>query len=320
MHSDFKFHPQVTQIGAYFGPSGHVELYLLEGDTLALIDTGCVDTPERFIAPVLKERGRDLKEVQLILNTHGHFDHAGGNARVVAASKCEVWLSAYEAAAAEDLDLQFDQYFLPDYHLTNRTHLAEAARAEWKKQAEPSPVNRQLQAGEVLNLGRGVELHVVPTPGHTLGSICFYWEREGILFSGDSVVGGSSKPGGLPLIFHPEIYEDSLDLVEKLDINVLCLSHHYVSLSLPPESVKFGRTGKRFVQESREIARLISAAMENAVRAHADAPFLGAAASALTKIKERLPVTLNTETGVPADGGLGALYGNWRRYMRHRGL
>jgi hypothetical protein len=57
MHTDFRFHSQVTQIGSYFDPGGHVELYLLEGDRLALIDTGCADAPERFIAPVLKERG-----------------------------------------------------------------------------------------------------------------------------------------------------------------------------------------------------------------------------------------------------------------------
>lgn len=320
MHSDFKFHPQVTQIGADYGPSSHVELYLLEGDTLALIDTGCIDTPERFIAPALKERGRDLKDVQLILNTHAHFDHAGGNACVAATSKCEVWMSAYETAAAKDLDQQFDQYFLPDYHLTNSTHLAEAARDEFKKLGEPSPVNRPIQADQVLNLGRGIELRVIPTPGHTLGSVCFYWEREGMVFTGDSVAGGGSKPGGLPLIFHPDAYERSMNLLETLDINVLCLCHHYVSLSLPRDSVKFGRVGKRFVQESREIARLISAAMENVVRADLEAPFLRAAASALTKIQERLPLTLNPDTGLPVNGGTSALYNNWRRYMRHLGV
>ena len=314
MHTDFRFHPQVTQIGTYWGEKGHTELYLLEGDGLAVIDTGCVDAPERFIAPALKERGSDLKDVQLILNTHGHFDHAGGNASVVAASACEVWMPAQDAVVAGDLDQQFDEFYLQDSQLTDRSHMAEAAKADWKKLCEPSPVNRRLQAGEVLSLGRGMELRVVPTPGHTLGSVCFYWEREGFLFTGDSIAGGGSRPGGLPVIYHPQDYERSMDLVETLDINVLCLGHHYVSLSLPIESVKFGRIGKRFIQESRELARVIAGAMESAVDGRLGSPFLDAAVAALTKIQERLPVVLNSETGLPVDGGTSALYSNWLRY------
>src|ERR1019366_5357004 len=174
MHTDFRFHSQVTQIGSYFEPGGHVELYMLDVDYLALIDPGCVDSPERFIAPALRERGLNLKDVRLILNTHGHFDHTGGNARVVAASACEVWLPAPDAAIAGDPDLQFDECYRPDYQLTERTHMVEAAKADWKKLCEPSPINRRIQAGDVLSLGRGIELRVVATPGHSLGSVCFY--------------------------------------------------------------------------------------------------------------------------------------------------
>ncbi len=116
------------------------------------------------------------------------------------------------------------------------------------------------------------------------------------------------------MIYHPQDYERSIDLVEALDINVLCLSHHYVSLSLSRESVKFGRMGKRFIQESREIARVIAAAMESAADAEPGAPFLDAAASAVKKIQERLPVVMNSKTGVPVYGGTSALYSHWLQY------
>jgi glyoxylase-like metal-dependent hydrolase (beta-lactamase superfamily II) len=222
-------------------------------------------------------------------------------------------LPAQDAAIAGDPDLQFDEYYLQDYQLTQRTHMIEAAKADWKKLCEPSPVNRRLQAGEVLSLGRGIELRVVPTPGHTLGSVCFYWEREGFLFTGDSIAGGGSRPGGLPLIYHPQDYERSMDLVETLDIDVLCLGHHYVSLSSPRESVKFGQIGKRFLRESREIARLIADAMESAVDLEPRAPFHDAAISAVKQIQKRLPVVVDSETGLPVDGGTSALYSNWRR-------
>jgi glyoxylase-like metal-dependent hydrolase (beta-lactamase superfamily II) len=314
MHTDFRFHVQVTQIGSYYASRGHVELYRLEGDHLALIDTGCVDAPERFIGPALKEQRLDLKDVQLILNTHGHFDHAGGNSRVVAASACEVWLPDRDAAIAGDLDLQFREYYLEDYQFTGRMHMAESARADWKKLGEPSPVNRRLEAGDVLSLGHGIDLRAVPTPGHTPGSVCYYREREGLLFTGDSIAGGGSLPGGLPLIYLLRDYERSMDLVEALDINALCLGHHYTSLSLPRESVKFGQMAKRFIQESREIGRLIAAAMESAIDAEPGAPFLDAASSAAARIQARLPLVLDSETGLPLHGGTSALYSNWRQY------
>ena len=180
MHTDFKFHPQVTQIGSYYEPRGHVEIYLLEGDGLTLIDTGCVDAPERFIAPALKERGLDLKDVRVDPEHSRAFrprrrERTRGGviepARYGCPPKMPPWPRIRISSSIK--------YYLQDYQLTGRTHMAEAARADWKKLVEPSPVNRALQAGEVLNLGRGIELHVVPTPGHTLGSVCFYWEREG---------------------------------------------------------------------------------------------------------------------------------------------
>ena len=56
-HTDFKFHPLITQIGCYWGGGGHTELYLLEGDRLAIVDTGVADTPDGYVAPALAANG-----------------------------------------------------------------------------------------------------------------------------------------------------------------------------------------------------------------------------------------------------------------------
>ena len=314
VHTDFKFHPQVTQIGVYWGAEGHTELYLLEGERLAIIDTGVLDSPKGYIEPALAGMGRSLGDIEVIINTHGHHDHAGGNARVVAAGKAEVWVPEADVPIVEDIDLQFETYFRQNDVLVNRPDRLAASRARLDETAEPVKVDRALKPGEVLDLGKGITLHVVPVPGHTRGSSAYYWEKEGILFSGDAVLGTGSRIGGFPLIYSPTDYERTLDLVEGMDFATLCLGHHYRTLALTRESVKYGATAKQFVRESREIAHIIADGVASAVREQPDAPFLVMAHSALAKIRERLPLETDPETGLPVFGPTAALYGNWQLY------
>ena len=66
-HNEFRFHPQVVQIGCYWGEGGHTELYLLQGDTLAIVDTGVHDSPTKYLAPALATYGLTLGDVELDL-------------------------------------------------------------------------------------------------------------------------------------------------------------------------------------------------------------------------------------------------------------
>ena len=58
----------------------YVAAYLLRGARNIIIDTGIVPAPDRDIAPALRTVGLDLSDIDLIINTHGHPDHVGGNA------------------------------------------------------------------------------------------------------------------------------------------------------------------------------------------------------------------------------------------------
>ncbi len=52
-----------------------------------------------------------------------------------------------------------------------------------------------------------------------------------MLFTGDSLPGAGSRPGGLPLLYYPALYEETLARLEKVDFHALCLGHHYISLA-----------------------------------------------------------------------------------------
>src|SRR5437763_15751259 len=63
-----------------------VHLYLVRGPKIALIDSGASDSPSAAVEPALRELGLDWSDVDYLLNTHGHPDHAGGNGEFKAAA------------------------------------------------------------------------------------------------------------------------------------------------------------------------------------------------------------------------------------------
>src|SRR5919198_2951372 len=79
-----------------------VHLYLVRGEKLALIDSGASDSPENAVGPALRELGLDWSDLDYLLNTHGHKDHAGGNGELkefapqveIALHRADVYLAA----------------------------------------------------------------------------------------------------------------------------------------------------------------------------------------------------------------------------------
>lgn len=116
---------------------------------------------------------RKLDELKVspeaILLTHGHFDHI-----MAVPELCEKY---------KDLTV----YAYKDEEVL----LADARLNESKGFKRPTVINNvhYLENNEVLDL-IGTKWRVISTPGHTVGSCCYYMEKEGILFSGDTLFDG----------------------------------------------------------------------------------------------------------------------------------
>jgi glyoxylase-like metal-dependent hydrolase (beta-lactamase superfamily II) len=81
-----------------------------------------------------------------------------------------------------------------------------------------------MQGGDTVQVG-GVTIEAVDTPGHTLGSISLYLREEGVLFTGDTVLGL-----GTVAIFPPPhgdmaLYMQSLERLKSYDATLLCPGH-----------------------------------------------------------------------------------------------
>ncbi len=132
-----------------------------------LIDPG--DEPDRVL-----EMAGGL-DVQYIVLTHGHFDHAGAVKELKEATGAVV---ALHEAERETYQSVADQGFL------------------WGFALDPLPApDALLREGDEISLG-GLAFMVLHTPGHSPGGICLY--GEGTAFTGDTLFAGSVGRTDLP--------------------------------------------------------------------------------------------------------------------------
>src|SRR5437867_2701301 len=75
--------------------------------------------------------------------------------------------------------------------------------------------------GNELGPSDDVRLQVIHTPGHSVDSVCFYLEEEGVLFTGDTILGASSTT-----ISNLGQYLDSLGKLRDLpNLQLMCPGH-----------------------------------------------------------------------------------------------
>lgn len=120
----------------------------------------------------------EAKPVAILL-THGHFDHAG--AAKALAAQYDILVYAHEKEAET----------LADSRMNLSGPLAGGATTYH--------ADVFLKDEQELTLA-GLHMRVLFTPGHTPGGCCYYFPREDVLFSGDSLfcgsVGRTDFPGG----------------------------------------------------------------------------------------------------------------------------
>ncbi|NLW18618.1 MAG: MBL fold metallo-hydrolase [Candidatus Cloacimonetes bacterium] len=126
----------------------------------------------------LLERIHELGlKVPLIVNTHGHGDHIGGNDFFKNALGAKVLIHPADAHLLTDNKLNFSEYLGSPLQL--------------------SPADLLAEDGESISLGSH-SFKIIHTPGHTPGCICLHSDK--FLFSGDTLfelsVGRTDFPGG----------------------------------------------------------------------------------------------------------------------------
>lgn len=140
-----------------------------------------------------RDRGWEITQV---LNTHEHLDHTGGNDAMIAATGARLLAHANAGGSIAGMD-------------------------------------RGLQAGDTVTIGRTVELEALDTPGHTMSHVCLLSHSDTpALFCGDTLFNagaGNCHNGGHP----EELYATFAGQLARLPDNTLIYpGHDYIATNL----------------------------------------------------------------------------------------
>ena len=176
-------------------------------------------------------------EITQILNTHEHGDHTGGNAAMIAATGAR--LLAHRGA----------------------------------KDSIPG-IDVGLAAGDVVKVGRSVELEALDTPGHTMSHVCLLARADTpALFCGDTLFNagaGNCHNGGHP----EELYETFAGQLARLpDETLVYPGHDYIANNLDftldrePDNARAEALRREIEGQDPHEAKVTTLALEKEVNA-----------------------------------------------------
>jgi metallo-beta-lactamase class B len=222
----------------YYVGTGELSSILVTSDRGDILIDGDLNESAPAIADHIKALGFKLSDIKLILNSHAHYDHAGGIAQLQRMTGADVRLSPWSAKLLATGEPG------PDDQQYGILHpIAKIAKAG------------VLHDGETVHLGP-LALTAHFTPGHTPGGTTWTWkscEKDRCL---NMVYIDSLSTAAAPdfrFSDHPDLvksFEKSFDLVGALPCDILLTPHPDISKTMDRLARRDGGEANAFVDTS----------------------------------------------------------------------
>lgn len=177
-----------------------VNIWLLRGDPLTLIDTGPrTDEALAALEAGLRREGVRLEDIELVIPTHHHLDHSGliativarSGARVAALDRAAEYGLTYAERSAADRSFSVE---LMRHHGVPES-VIEANEGFWdfiRDTSEAYTTDIVLSDGDVITAGSR-DLRILARPGHSTTDALLFDEASATAFVGDHLLAGISS-------------------------------------------------------------------------------------------------------------------------------
>ena len=248
-------------------PVGEVNVFVLWGEALTLIDTGAnTKESKEVLVQGLREIGITINDIEQIILTHHHIDHSGGlnffqkDVPVYGHKNNQRWLSIMD-----DFRTNHDQFYV---NFCSELGMPEEL-IEKISNYQTKELNGQCERNLQGYLGDGDSLpglhewKAIETLGHAQSQLSFYHEKDGVMIGGDQLL--STVPVN-PIVeppmdpgterSHPLLqYNESLRKWMKLPISTLYAGHG-MEIESVQELIKFRKTSQH--KRAMHVKELIS--------------------------------------------------------------
>lgn len=188
-----------------------------------LVDTGHSSTFGECIYETLKEIFSDGFTLKAIINTHGHSDHAGGNAWLAKKTGCEIWATHGENAIIEnpELEMMIAWGGIPFHEI-----------ASVRNSTEPSHVTNYISYDQKIETPNGT-FSFLHLPGHTKNMAGVYFQeknssenQKSAFFLGDAIFGREMlRKYWIPFVLNIGQFKNSLSLIPQTKSSYYIPSH-----------------------------------------------------------------------------------------------
>jgi len=211
-------------------------VYLIDEEKKALIDSG-PSTSADAVLDGIKRVGVNPDDIDYIIITHIHLDHAGG-AGVLIKDMPQAQVVVHHSGA---------RYLVNPARLVSSVAKVQGEEG-MKRYGEVVPIGKErvkpIYGGDVLKLGEEQALKFIDAPGHAPHEICIYESQNNGLFAGDAVGIYLAEyevllPVTPPPSFDSELFVNTLERLMGLNASMIYFAH-------------FGATDK--VQENLRLA------------------------------------------------------------------
>lgn len=202
---------------------GHVRSFLIDdGQGLTLIDT-LLDQQGSLVLAEIAQMGKKPQDLKRIILTHAHQSHMGGLAGLKAATGARVYSHDWEAPILEGkkkVQVPPTTSFIPRRPI--QIYFIQVAFVLGLKMPPPCQVDENLKDGDQVG-----PLTVMHVPGHTPGSLAFYWPEKKALIAGDIVTTWPEVAlGWPPITLDNKQNRDSVGkLSDMIQAEILCTGH-----------------------------------------------------------------------------------------------